>query len=108
MATIVSRGTVRFAELFETAANRGEVVCTFLALLELIRLKQLACIQPEPFAEIEISRAPQIVAAAEAAPSEAAETAQPAEAAEAAEPTATAEPAPPVDPPAAVEPPPLS
>jgi chromatin segregation and condensation protein Rec8/ScpA/Scc1 (kleisin family) len=33
------------------------VVCTFLALLELIRLKQLACTQPEPFAEIEISRA---------------------------------------------------
>ena len=40
-----------------TAANRSEVVCTFLALLELIRLKQLVCVQPEPFAEIEISRA---------------------------------------------------
>jgi segregation and condensation protein A len=57
MATIVARGKVRFVELFETAANRAEVVCTFLALLELIRLKQLSCLQPEPFAEIEISRA---------------------------------------------------
>ena len=57
MKVIIERGSVRFVELFETAANRSEVVCTFLALLELIRLKQLACIQPEPFAEIEISKA---------------------------------------------------
>jgi segregation and condensation protein A len=51
------RGSVRFAELFEAAASRSEVICTFLALLELIRLKQLVCAQPEPFAEIEICRA---------------------------------------------------
>ncbi len=57
LKVITERGSVRFIELFETAANRSEVVCTFLALLELIRLKQLACIQPEPFAEIEISKA---------------------------------------------------
>jgi chromatin segregation and condensation protein Rec8/ScpA/Scc1 (kleisin family) len=38
---------VRFAELFESAASRAEVICTFLALLELIRLKQLVCVQPE-------------------------------------------------------------
>jgi segregation and condensation protein A len=54
---ISERGSVRFAGLFETAANRAEVICTFLALLELIRLKQLVCLQPEPFAEIEIRRA---------------------------------------------------
>ena len=54
---LTERGSVKFSELFETAANRAEVVCTFLALLELIRLKQLACIQPEPFAEIEIGKA---------------------------------------------------
>ena len=54
---IAERGAVKFSELFEKAANRAEVVCTFLALLELIRLKQLACAQPEPFAEIEISLA---------------------------------------------------
>ena len=67
---ITERGSVRFAELFETAANRSEVVCTFLALLELIRLKQLACIQPEPFAEIEISKAIAPVVAPEPAASE--------------------------------------
>jgi segregation and condensation protein A len=57
LATISERGGVKFSELFATAANRSEVVCTFLALLELIRLKQLACVQPEAFDEIVISRA---------------------------------------------------
>jgi len=57
LKTITERGSVRFIELFESAANRAEVICTFLALLELIRLKQLVCAQPEPFAEIEIRRA---------------------------------------------------
>jgi len=51
------RSAVRFSELFDGARTRSEVVVTFLALLELIRLKQLAVIQSEPFAEIEITRA---------------------------------------------------
>ena len=67
---ISARGSVRFAELFETAANRSEVICTFLALLELIRLKQLACVQPEPFAEIEIRHADSPSAAAGLPPPE--------------------------------------
>ncbi|HXF11311.1 MAG TPA: segregation/condensation protein A [Desulfuromonadaceae bacterium] len=57
LKTITERGSVKFSDLFAGAASRGEVVCTFLALLELIRLKQLACAQPEPFSEIEISKA---------------------------------------------------
>jgi segregation and condensation protein A len=69
LKVIAERGSVHFVELFEGAASRGEVVCTFLALLELIRLKQLVCTQSEPFAEIEISRAapaePPMVAPAE-------------------------------------------
>jgi len=51
---LAERGSVKFSELFAHAANRAEVICTFLALLELIRLKQLTCLQPEPFAEIVI------------------------------------------------------
>jgi segregation and condensation protein A len=47
---------LKFTELFTTAASRSEIVITFLALLELIRLKQLRCVQPEAFGEIEISR----------------------------------------------------
>ncbi|MEJ0090819.1 MAG: segregation/condensation protein A [Limisphaerales bacterium] len=57
MGVLNSRGSVRFAELFENASSRTEVICTFLALLELIRLKQLACTQPEAFEEIEIRKA---------------------------------------------------
>jgi segregation and condensation protein A len=75
---IAARGTVKFSELFAEAANRAEVVCTFLALLELIRLKQLACVQPEPFAEIEIAQAVappfQLVAEETPAPAAAAPT----------------------------------
>jgi segregation and condensation protein A len=72
LATITSRGSVKFSELFATAANRSEVVCTFLALLELIRLKQLQCLQPEPFAEIEIQRQEVIQPATESPATEAA------------------------------------
>jgi chromatin segregation and condensation protein Rec8/ScpA/Scc1 (kleisin family) len=46
---------VKFSELFAAATSRLEVVVTFLALLELIRLKHLQVFQAEPFSEIEIS-----------------------------------------------------
>jgi segregation and condensation protein A len=65
LATISERGPVKFSELFATAANRSEVICTFLALLELIRLKQLTCLQGEPFEEIEIHRAVPAIPATE-------------------------------------------
>ena len=65
LKTITERSQVRFLELFAGAASRAEVVCTFLALLELIRLKQLVCVQPEPFDEIQISQAPAPSAASE-------------------------------------------
>ena len=47
---------MKFTELFADAASRAEIVVTFLALLELVRLKQLRCLQAEPFAEIEVNR----------------------------------------------------
>src|SRR5262249_36239438 len=53
---IQEQARLRFSELFAGVTSRSEVVATFLALLELIRLKQLAAIQPEPFGEIEICR----------------------------------------------------
>jgi segregation and condensation protein A len=52
------KGSVKFSELFSGATSRAEVVCTFLALLELIRLRQLVCVQSADFGEIEITRAP--------------------------------------------------
>jgi segregation and condensation protein A len=61
---ISEKPSLKFSELFVNATSRSEVVCTFLALLELIRLKQLVCVQGEHFGEIEIGRAaPQTVVA---------------------------------------------
>jgi segregation and condensation protein A len=57
MRVLSERPSVRFSELFEGVTSRSEVVVTFLALLELIRLKQITAMQREPFGEIEICRA---------------------------------------------------
>ncbi len=45
---------LRFSELFASLAARVEIVVTFLALLELIRLRQVRATQVNPFDEIEI------------------------------------------------------
>jgi segregation and condensation protein A len=58
-ALIRQRASLRFSELFADATSRSEVVVTFLALLELIRLKQLLVTQATHFGEIEIVRAPE-------------------------------------------------
>jgi segregation and condensation protein A len=50
------RERLKFSELFEGATSRTEVVVTFLALLELIRLKQLRAEQAEAFGEIDLIR----------------------------------------------------
>jgi len=71
MKALAEAPSLRFSELFEGLTSRSEVVVTFLALLELIRLKQLVAFQREPFGEIEIARAPLVAAApAAAAPAE--------------------------------------
>jgi segregation and condensation protein A len=54
---IAGEAGFRFSELFEHTTSRSEVVATFLALLELIRLKVLAVVQSAAFGEIEIQRA---------------------------------------------------
>lgn len=46
-----------FAALFSRAATRHEIVCTFLAVLELIRLRQVAARQDQVFGEIVLERA---------------------------------------------------
>src|SRR6185503_6448519 len=48
---------LKFTELFASAASRTEVVVTFLALLELVRLKQLLLTQDGAFGEIELRKA---------------------------------------------------
>jgi len=53
-----TKPTMRFSELFAETTSRTEVVVTFLALLELIRMRHLRVLQSEAFSEIEISLAP--------------------------------------------------
>jgi|ERR1043166_8508469 segregation and condensation protein A len=48
-------GSVRFSELFSQMASRIEIVVTFLALLELIRLNQVRAFQTKMFDDIEIA-----------------------------------------------------
>ena len=64
---------LKFSELFAGVTSRSEVVVTFLALLELIRLKQITATQGEAFGDIDILRAPPAAAvpAPETAPTEA-------------------------------------
>jgi segregation and condensation protein A len=50
------RSEMIFSELFASAGSRAEVVVTFLALLELIRLKRLKVVQIEAFGEIRVMK----------------------------------------------------
>jgi segregation and condensation protein A len=52
------RESIRFIELFESAGSRLEVITTFLAVLELAKLKQLIAVQGERFGEIELAKSP--------------------------------------------------
>jgi segregation and condensation protein A len=54
---VASGASLRFSELFGDIASRVEIAVTFLALLELIRLKQVRAIQRNLFDEIEITAA---------------------------------------------------
>lgn len=56
-----AKPSMRFSELFAETTSRTEVVVTFLALLELIRMKHLRVLQSEAFSEIEISLAPPVI-----------------------------------------------
>ncbi len=66
---IAGKPALKFSELFQQSASRMEVVVTFLALLELIRLKQIVVSQPAPFSEIDIWPAPALNTAAAASDS---------------------------------------
>jgi len=55
--TLRDRSEMIFSELFANAGSRAEVVVTFLALLELIRMKRLKVLQAEAFGEIRVIKA---------------------------------------------------
>ena len=56
LGTLKEKGKASFSSLFEKAASRNEIVCTFLAILELIRLRQLVALQEGDFGDIVISK----------------------------------------------------
>lgn len=53
---LAKENVIRFSRLFKNAKNKYEVITTFLALLELIRLNDVSVRQEQFFGEIEISR----------------------------------------------------
>ena len=54
---IKTKDKIDFKELFTGMASRHEIVCTFLAVLEMMRLKQLVARQEQSFGEIFLMRA---------------------------------------------------
>ncbi|UFJ42839.1 segregation/condensation protein A [Brevibacillus humidisoli] len=48
----VGGGSVRFSQLFSERATKTEIVTTFLAILELMKAKQIACMQSRLFSDI--------------------------------------------------------
>lgn len=58
---LVERPVLYFKEIFEKAKSKLEIVATFLALLELIRLKEIVVRQRQLFGEIEILRNPNTI-----------------------------------------------
>ncbi len=57
LKTVRGGGLIQFSRLFGYMASRNEIICTFLALLELLRLRQIAAVQDARFGDIVISKA---------------------------------------------------
>ncbi|UCB56657.1 MAG: segregation/condensation protein A [Candidatus Omnitrophota bacterium] len=55
---LVVKPVIYFSSLFEKAKNKVEIVTTFLAILELIRLQEIAVRQKGSFGDIQITRHP--------------------------------------------------
>ena len=58
--SLMTRKKMYFSELFSNSISRDEVVTTFMALLELLKLQEIRVEQQENFAEIEISKVEEV------------------------------------------------
>jgi segregation and condensation protein A len=54
--SLLVKSALNLTEMFTQAKNKLEVILTFLAILELIRLKEIVAVQKEMFGDIEIVR----------------------------------------------------
>lgn len=53
---LVAKKKIFFADLFKAARNKFEIITTFLALLELIKIREVVAIQRAVFSDIEVIR----------------------------------------------------
>lgn len=53
---LLKKSSIRLQDLFERSRTKIEIIVTFLAVLELIRLKELIAVQKGVFGEIEVMR----------------------------------------------------
>ena len=58
---VVERKTILFTELFKAARTKFEIITIFLAILELIKIREIMVIQVTPFGEIEIMKNTEMV-----------------------------------------------
>jgi len=56
MESVKPGDRISFSKLFETATTKGEVIVTFLALLELMKLRQFRAMQSEALGDIDLQR----------------------------------------------------
>ena len=56
MHLLLVQPSARVSELFNKAKNKLEIIVTFLAVLELIRMKEIVALQSDMFEDIEIKR----------------------------------------------------
>lgn len=69
---LVEKNTMFFGDLFKSAKTKFEIITIFLALLELIKIKEVIITQSSPFGDIEIRRNPESIKPAPPVKSEAA------------------------------------
>ncbi len=53
---LVEQPRLSLMDIFRAAVNKNEVICTFIAVLELIRLKEIVILQRRQFEDIEVIR----------------------------------------------------
>ena len=53
---MVDKKKVLFTDLFSAAKTKFEIITIFLAILDLIKIREIIIIQTEPFGEIEIMK----------------------------------------------------
>lgn len=54
--TLLERPKLFFSDLFTQAKSKNEIIVSFIAILELIRLKEVSFVQKDVFGEIEVMR----------------------------------------------------